>query len=206
MKVGTTLNIQIEGLESRLTSEVIGVEEGKYLIIRVPPLQSMGDASNLLYEGNTVIVRYVHNGSVFAFKSRIKHFITTPAKLIFIDYPKKIESQDLRAHKRIDCYLPAKVRIEDNSIAGAITDISRKGYQFLVKTSKIKNSLTQLLQVDNEIGVSFQLPGVEETITLTGKQKNIKKDKVNINIGIEFNNMNIEVQERLYDFLSTAGV
>jgi HSP20 family molecular chaperone IbpA len=62
-----------------------------------------------------------------------------------------------------------------------------------------------LLQIDNEIVVSLQLPGVAQKLTITGKQKNIKEDKVNVNIGVEFNNMNTEVQERLYDFLSTAA-
>ena len=205
MKVGTILNIQIEGEEKRLTSELMGVVEGKYLIIRMPPLQSMGDASNLLYEGNTVIVRYVHKGYVFAFKSRINHFITTPGKLIFIDYPEKIENQNLRAHKRIDCYLPAKIKVADNTIGVTIADISRGGCQVTVEKLKIENS-SGLLQVDNEIGVGFQLPGVEETIAITGKQKYIKKEHDNVSIGVEFNNMNNETQERLYGFLSTAGV
>ncbi len=62
------------------------------------------------------------------------------------------------------------------------------------------------MQVDNEIGVGFQLPGVEEIITITGKQKYIKKDKDNVHIGILFSDLGIEVQEILYDFLSTARV
>ncbi len=206
MQIGTTLEIQIEGAYKRLKSELLVVEEGKYLMIKLSPFQSLGTASKMVYKGSPIVIRYILKGAMFGFKSNIIDVLNEPAKLVFIDYPKKIENQDLRTHKRLDCYLPAEVRIEDDSIAGAITDISRKGCQFLVKTSESKNSLIQLLQIDNEIDVDFQLPGVEETITITGKQKNIKKDKVNINIGIEFNNMNIEVQERLYGFLSTAGV
>ncbi len=206
MQIGTTLEIQIEGSDKRLKSELFAVEEGKYLIIKLSPFQSLGNTAKLVYKGTCIIIRYIHKGTMFGCKSKIMHVMIEPAKLIFIDYPKKIENQDLRAHKRIDCYLPAEVIIEDDSITGTVTDISRKGCQFLVKTSESKNSLIQLLQVDNEIGVGFQLPGVEKAVTLTGKQKNIKKDKVNISIGIEFNNMNIEAQEILYGFLSTAGV
>ncbi len=62
-----------------------------------------------------------------------------------------------------------------------------------------------LLQIDNEIVVSLQLPGVEEKLTITGKQKNIKKDKDNVNIGVLFSDMGIEVQEILYGFLSTGS-
>ncbi len=207
MKVGTTLDIQIEGEKEGLTSEVIGVVEGKYLIIRMPPpLHSMGDVSNLRYEGHPVIVRYMHKGAVYRFKSRMKYVIAAPVKLIFIEYPeKKIENQNLRAHKRIDCYLPANAKIADDTIGVTIADISRGGCQVTVEKLKIENS-SGLLRVDNEIGVGFQLPGVEETIAITGKQKYIKKKHDNVSIGVEFNNMNNETQERLYGFLSTAGV
>ena len=143
----------------------------------------------------------MHKGTVFGFKSRIKHFITTPVKLIFIEYPKKIENQNLRAHKRIDCYLPANAKIADNTTEGIVTDLSKEGCLFTAKRMNIKKSADQL-QIDNEIGVDFQLPGVEEKITIPGKQKSIKKDKDNVDIGILFSDMATEVQEKLYDFLS----
>jgi c-di-GMP-binding flagellar brake protein YcgR len=203
MQIGTILEIQIEGIKSRLKSELFAIEEGNYLIIKLSPFQSLANFTKLVYEGTVIIIRYIHRGTMFGFKSRIKHVMIEPAKLIFIEYPEKIESQDLRVHKRLDCYLPANVRIEDNTIAGTITDISREGCQFTVKTLNIGKS-ADLLQIDNEIGVSFQLPGVEEKLTITGKQKNIKKDKDNVNIGVLFSDMSIEVQETLYGFLSTA--
>lgn len=203
MHIGTTLKIQLEGSQSRLTSELIGVDEGKYLIINMPPIQSMGNAASSIYKGGDIVVRYVHKGTVFGFKSRIINFITTPVKLIFIDYPKKIENQNLRTHKRIDCHLPANVEIADNTVEGTVTDISKEGCQFTVKMLKLEDSVDQL-QIDNEIVVSFQLPGVEQKLTITGKQKNIMKDTYNVNIGVLFSDMAIEVQEKLYDFLSTA--
>ncbi len=204
MHIGTTLKIQLEGSPCRLTSELIGVDEGKYLIIKMPPIQSMGNAASSIYKGSNIVIRYVHKGTVFGFKSRIIHFITSPVKLMFLDYPRKIENQNLRSHKRIDCHLPANVKIADNTVEGSVTDISKEGCRFTLKMVKLEDS-PDLLQIDNDIGVSFQLPGVEEKLTITGKQKNIRKDKDSVNIGILFSDMGIEVQERLYDFLSTGG-
>ncbi len=62
-----------------------------------------------------------------------------------------------------------------------------------------------ILQVGDEIVISFQLPGAKKIITVTVIPKNLKKGDDNIGIGVEFGNMDIEVQERLYNFLSTAG-
>ncbi len=100
--------------------------------------------------------------------------------------------------------LPANVKVADSTIGVTIADISRGGCQVTVEKLKIENS-SGLLEVDNEIGVSFQLPGIEKIFTATGKEKYIKEDTDNVNIGVEFNNMDIETQERLFDFLSAAG-
>jgi c-di-GMP-binding flagellar brake protein YcgR len=204
MIIGTTLKIQIEGAQSRLTSELMGVEEVKHLFIKMPPLQSMGDVTRVLYNGKTIIIRYLHRGTVFSFKSCISHVIHYPVKIVVLKYPEKIENHNLRAHKRIDCYLPANVKVSDSTIGVTIADISRGGCQVTVKKLKIENS-TGLLGVDNEIGVSFQLPGVEKILTATGKEKYIKEDTDSVNIGVEFNNMDNETQERLFDLLSAAG-
>ncbi len=203
MQIGTTLKIQLEGSQSRLTSELIGVDEGKYLIIKMPPIQSMGTAASSLYKGSDIVVRYMHKGTVFGFKSRIISFITNPVKLMFLAYPKNIENQNLRSHKRIDCHLPANIKIAHNTVEGIVTDLSKEGCLFTVKMLNIQNT-ADLLQIGNEIGLSFQIPGVEEKLTITGKQKNIKKDKDSVHIGILFSDMAIEVQEKLYDFLSTG--
>ncbi len=203
MQIGTTLKIQLEGSQCRLTSELIGVEEGKYLIIKMPPIQSMGNAASSIYKGSNIVIRYVHKGTVFGFKSRIISFITNPVKLMFLDYPKNIENQNLRSHKRIDCYLPANAKIAHNTVEGTVTDLSKEGCLFTAKRVNIEKSADQL-QIDNEIGTSFSLPGVEEKLDIPGKQKNIKKDRDSVRIGILFSDMGIEVQEKLYDFLSTG--
>ncbi len=203
MQIGTTLEVQIERTDPRLTCELFAVEEGKFLIIKMSPFQSLQNATKLVNKGTNIAVRYMDEGTVFGFKSRILHFMVDPAKLIFIKYPVEIESCDLRAYKRITCYLPANVRIADKSMEGTIIDISRGGYQFSVKNVKAENSLK--LQVDSEISVSFQLPGVEKELVVAGEQKSMKKDRDSVYVGVKFSNMDIEVQEKLYEFLSKAG-
>ena len=126
------------------------------------PIQSMGNAASSLYKGGSIVIRYVHKGTVFGFKSRIIHFITTPVKLIFIDYPKKIKNQNFRSHKRIYCHLPASATIADNTVEGPVTGLSKEGCLFTAKRVNIGKS-ADLLQIDNEIVVSLQLPGVEKT-------------------------------------------
>lgn len=203
MKVGLKLEIQIEGEMGRVKSELIAVEKDRLLIMKLSHFQSLENVARLTYVGTRIIIRYIDNGTMFGFKSSVIHFMSDPVRLIFIKCPSKIERQDLRKSIRINCYLPANVIIIDHRIEGAIIDISRNGCYFTVKEAKVENN--QILQVGNEISVNFHLPGVEKELTVAGKQKIIKKDGDSVSIGIEFDKLNIEAQERIYGFLSIAG-
>ncbi len=204
MDVGTKLEIQFKGGGTQLTSELTGVEDDKYLMIKWPTVDPKVDASNLIHKGNTVFVKYLHEGVEFSFQSHILEVISNPAKLIFIKYPENTEVNVLREHRRVDCYLPASVRIADNIIKGAITNISKIGVLFVAEIPADDNRINQL-ETGNEIGLTFQLPGVQSELTMTAKLRNITKDKDKVRIGIVYGKMDVEIQTKLFDFLSTAG-
>lgn len=203
MDVGTKLEIQFKGGGTQLTSELTGVEDDKYLMIKWPTVDPKVDASNLIRKGNTVFVKYLHEGVEFSFQSHILEVISNPAKLIFIKYPENTEVNVLREHRRIDCYLPASVRIADNKIKGAIANISKIGVLFVAEIPADDNTINQL-ETSNEIGLTFQLPGVQRELTMTAKLRNITKDKDKVRIGIVYGKMDVEIQTKLFDFLSTT--
>ena len=203
MNIGTIFRLQIKGAKRRLSSELIGIEDGKYLIVRMPPLHTMENVSTLLIKGNEIAVKYMYKGSIVGFKSQIIDLIYNPFKLVFIEYPEKIESYDFRGHKRVECFLPANIRIAEHKIEGCITDISKAGCLFDIEAPELEDSIN-MLELNNEICVGFHLPGVEQELSATAKQRNIKKDNNSASIGIEFVNMDSEVQAKLFDFLAIA--
>ena len=71
MNIGTIFRLQIEGTKRRLSSELIGVDDGNYLIVKMPPIHTMENVSNLLVKGNKVTVKYMHKGTMFGFQSTI---------------------------------------------------------------------------------------------------------------------------------------
>ena len=203
MNIGTIFRLQIKGAKRRLSSELIGIEDGKYLIVRMPPLHTMENVSTLLIKGNEIAVKYMYKGSIVGFKSQIIDLIYNPFKLVFIEYPEKIESYDFRGHKRVECFLPANIKIAEHKIEGCITDISKAGCLFDIEAPGIEDSIN-MLELNNEIIVGFHLPGVEQELSATAKQRSIKKDNNSASIGIEFVNMDSEVQAKLFDFLAIA--
>ncbi len=203
MNVGITFRLQIEGASRRLSSELIGIDEGRYLIVKMPPLHTLKNISNLLIEGKEIIVKYMYKGKMFGFQSRIIDLVHKPFKLVFIKYPDKIDSYDVRGYKRIECFLPANIRVAEHIIEGCITDISRTGCLFTIETAQHEGSLNVLELID-EIRIGFHLPGIEEELRVDAKQRSIKKDTDGSSLGIEFVKMDSSVQAKLIGFLSKA--
>ena len=204
MDIGITFRIEIEGAEESISCVLIGIENGKYLIIRTPPLHTLGNASQLLLERNEIYVKYVYKGTIFGFQSKIIEHINEPFKLLFIEYPEKIESYDFRGNKRVECYLPAFVSIENKRIEGSITDIGKAGCLFDLKIS-VFEECKNLLESNEEISIVFQLPGLKDALSVTAKQRSIKKEKNKTRIGFEFVYMVSRNKTKLADFLSKAN-
>ena len=131
--VGDELLIQIEGTKIRFKSNLVGVERDAYLIVKTPNMPGIG---NKITAGDTVIVRYLSEGSVFGFESVIEGSIVRPARLIFIKYPKFVECKSIRRFKRISCNIPATGDINGAEFKGMIVDISKGGCRFSCQLQK----------------------------------------------------------------------
>jgi len=164
----------------------------------------MESVSNLLVNGNEITAKYMHKGTMFGFQSTIIDLIQKPFKLVFIKYPDKTDSYDVRGNKRVECFLPASLRIAEQILEGSITDISRAGCLFTIETHE-HEGLINMLKLSNEIKMGFYLPGVEEELSADADQKSIKIDTDGSNIGIEFVEMDDTVKAKLIEFLTKAG-
>ncbi len=204
MEIGMTLRIEIEGAEESISCVLIGIEKGKYLIFRTPPLHALDNASYPLNKEKDIYVKYVYKGTIFGFQSKVIDSIYEPFRLLFIEYPEKIESYDFRGNKRVECYLPAFIRIADRRIEGSITDISKAGCLYEIIIPEFEK-YEKLFESNKEIDMVFQLPGIKEALSANARQRSTKKDKSKASIGIEFVYMESRDKAKLFDFLSKAN-
>jgi hypothetical protein len=206
LDIGTKLRIEIQGVHIALESNLVGMEEGDYLIIRSPsPLSAI---KNKLYVGNDMVVKYFYRGSVFAFQTKLLEMIAKPVKLLFLEYPKFVESHEIRAHKRVSCFIPADVAIGKTKKQAVIGDISNGGGSCIIKVAKEEKSLS--FRLNSTVALTCRFPGVEESVMLHGEIKNIKKTVEEIKIGFVFTERNTQEAKNiisqyvfsLSDFLS----
>jgi hypothetical protein len=202
-KLGTFLQIEIEGLAYRLESTVVGIEPKKNVIIKIPKAPADISLKYVLFPGKKVVVRYGSGGSVFGFKSKVVKTIFSPTGLILLEYPRVIENYDLRSEERVACFFPAKMRTDGGEVLGAIVDISEKGCCCVLKTSWGEDLPTY--HKDERITLMCKFPGIEGEKPVSGIVRNIINEKrTEIVLGISLDEVHKEATEIIREYILYA--
>lgn len=180
LTVGMTLQIQVEGLGSVLSS-LVGMEEGVHLIIKAPP---MAEIATKLFEKNIIIIRYFLAGQVFGFRSTLLSIIKEPFRLCILSYPTKMETLNLRKYDRIYCLLPAEIKMPQGTYEGLIEDISMGGCYFALNMPQ--DGKFPSIKIGDELLIFFNLPENKERCLFNIIVRAIKCDIQTMKLGVQF--------------------
>jgi hypothetical protein len=191
LQPGKIVDIEINHpLKVRIKVPLIGYEMGKYIILKYPVSTRISAYQDVLIEGNVVIARYIlegEHGECFAFRSTIKHVTQYPESFIILNYPKKIESRQLRLQQRITTHLPSSLMVnsEDGKqkpirLNGIIADISTKGCGFAFKADNNKITVNK-----RDVFVCIHHPSTGE-VKIPAKVCNSRNDQGKVTVGIKF--------------------
>jgi hypothetical protein len=201
LEIGTPLQLEIKGFSTRFKSSLVGALPDEYLIVTAPKLTMfVGQPKHLLPESE-VVVRYVHRGNAWGFQSKLTRVISTPAKLLVLEYPSEIENFNLRSDERIECLLPGGIELQKAKRKGVVLDISIGGCRFSFSESKEPIDVA----VDAELKLRCQLPGIEGDQEFEGRVKRVEKDKMRTVLGIEFNNVEQKIQALITQYSSAVS-
>lgn len=189
---GTEMQLEIDGVASRLRTQLIGIDTDRILIVKTPTMSQIGGINVKLFGGNRVIVRYVYRGSVYGFETAIVEAITSPMRLLFLAYPKVVTERNIRSNPRVNTVLPARMKVGDENIEGTVTDISISGCQFEIRRDKLPEAAR--LEIETEVDLSLQLPGASEDFRIRGKIKSLRKDERKFEAGMSFGDLDENVQ------------
>ncbi|MEI6893204.1 MAG: flagellar brake protein [Colwellia sp.] len=190
LQPGKSLDLQVNHPVSiRLKLPLVGYELGKYIILKYPKVKNVSEYKDVFLVGNLIIVRYLmegNKGECFAFRSAIRHTTQYPEKLIYIEYPKKIENLQLRQQQRSSIHLPAVIMLKDivsnktTQISGIIGDISAKGCGFFFKTNSANTKVNKV-----DVLVCLQSPAGGE-VKIPARVCNSCNDMGTVSVGIQF--------------------
>ncbi len=177
IELGTSLLLKPEAPEESVSGELIGMKVGHYLIVQVPAV-TVGKM--MLSVGQGLQVKYICSGDVFGFRSRIITATSEPDNLLYLEYPDKVESRNVRSCERIDCFLAVQVMMEGITGQGTIVNMSRQGCRCLVDSKLHGKGMHK-----KTISISFQY-APREHLTLTGMVTGVEQTGEQYSLGILF--------------------
>lgn len=200
--VGTPIQIEVEGVSSRLKTTLVGIDPGKFLLIKTPQVVTDGNVGKELTHGDKVIARYLYNGAVVGFESKLIDDISSSIKLLIIEYPKSVENFDLRSKKRIHCLLPAGSDFNGEKMNGGIIDLSEGGCRYQIKT--VNGQKLPGIQVDDQMTLFGRFPGKTENCEIPGKVRHVILDDQKKLFGIQYIDMSPEIKSIIQEYISSV--
>jgi|WetSurMetagenome_2_1015567.scaffolds.fasta_scaffold178881_2 c-di-GMP-binding flagellar brake protein YcgR len=195
--LGTELVLQFEGSDAQLKSSLVGMERGKYLIIRIPKTPGL---EPLLMAGISVKAVFLCDGTIYVFMSTILMSIMSPAPLFFISCPENMQRHELRKNLRMDCSIPAVIREKEKmEYNGIITDLSSGGCGVTVPNAPQVNAD---FKVDGELELSCEMLGIEQDTAIHGIIKNLSQDDKRIHLGLQFDPGDARALERIQIYVN----
>ena len=200
-EIGTELQLEIEGSDGRVRTSLVGVITDELLIVQIT--SQLAQLINELDELPIVTLRGISRGQAFGFKSKALSCLNEPKPLLIVSFPKSIAKQDIRRNRRVKCLLPAKFAQDTTGISGVIADLSNSGCHFQTSID-LNDHQAAIVQLENAVLLSFQLPGKETPKTVEAVVRNTYVDKSTVHIGFEFTDVDSATLKTMDEFIALS--
>ncbi|NOX34109.1 MAG: flagellar brake protein [Deltaproteobacteria bacterium] len=179
--IGTKVYLEIEGVNFSVTSIFIGMLKDEFMIVTLP--KRYKSVKNKLFPTNKMVVKYLYDGSVYAFQTSVIETITNPIKALALEYPKVVQQRELRITKRNNVVIPGRVEAKNTEFVMVVNDISKKGCRFKYHDNKI--NLASLREGDL-LRIYCKFPGIPDEIGAMACVRNVRREQGQLSIGAEF--------------------
>ncbi|MBT0587193.1 flagellar brake domain-containing protein [Alteromonas oceanisediminis] len=198
LQPGTTVDLQISTPTSpkRVKTVYVGMDYPRCMIFQTPNINKYGITKDLLYSNNTVIIRYVLEGSagqVIAFKAKINHIQSSPSQLFFTTVPTSLQSLGLRSEKRASPGIASEITFSSvgSSKKSLIVDVSQSGCRIAIDEDELKSLDGSVLDADSDINICVDLS--EKTLILDGIIRNSKSEDGYVFVGVQFKSISNDI-------------
>ncbi|SDU25799.1 flagellar brake domain-containing protein [Desulfobacula phenolica] len=182
--IGTEIYLEIEGVTFSVTSIFIGMLKDEFMIVTLP--KRYKSVKNKLFPTNKMVVKYLYEGSVYAFQTSVIEVVTNPIRMLAIEYPKVVQQRELRLVKRNKVVIPGRIEAKKAEFSMVVYDITKKGCSF--KYLDQKSHINSLREGDL-LRIYCQFPGVAKEVGVMASVRNVRRDKDMLSVGVEFQNI-----------------
>ena len=201
MELGSTIQIQFSEKSRRVNAKFIGMDPGAYIIVTLPKIEELKEQ---LFREEKIILRYITDGTIFGFESNVIALNVQPVNMLFLTYPRKIQSCEIRKHNRFDCTYYSHIIVSGVNYKGMITNISMGGCQFVM--DQLGEHGTSEVKAGDSVNLSFQTLEERPFESLTGEVRNIKCSDSRVEIGIRFLDLQDNVKGVLIECIRNLAI
>lgn len=195
--MGEHAQMQVEG--AKYSTIFRGVAPPRWIFLDIP--QSGGKLITLVKQ-QPVRMRYVSHGVAYGFRSKISGAYVTPHQILVIEFPREIESRNLRRSERIRTLLPARLALPGHGeVDATMLDLSREGALFSIEAPHPPKT-------GEPLRAWFTLPGAGDIAGLACAARNHRRHGRLWLVGVEFSNLESSAAMRArgyYDALLAPG-
>lgn len=176
IELGTPVQVDAPRVNGRFRAELVGLVPGACVILTHPSVQYA--------TGDSITIRYIHQGAVYGFRTDVRAVVSHPVKLLIVGYPQAVQEQNLRQSPRLECTLPCRIAVSGGEPQmGLLRDISRDGCRILLA----RDGETQVeVEQGARVALSFWIPPQERVFEVPGDVRRFAADGRNLQLGIAF--------------------
>lgn len=155
----------------RVRTSLVGWYKPHVLMTTTPLID---ERALVLSTGSEMVVRYLFEGQIFGFITRLLRKMNDPAPMWFLEYPGIVEVKNLRNSTRMQTLLPVKV---NNDSEALILDCSATGALIAVNLDQ---------QIGEHVKLAFKLPDGAEITDLDAVVVRTQATVVDRMVGVVF--------------------
>ncbi|MDP8224375.1 MAG: flagellar brake protein [Candidatus Lernaella stagnicola] len=186
-QVGIPVFIELIQKKRRLRAQalVVGWSPKQVLITTLP----MDNRMLIIPTGSELIVRYLLEGTVYGFITRLLHKQQGPFAMWLLEYPEVVEVKNLRRSPRIPLYL--KVHTEDGE-EWDMLDVSLFGAAMATEENQF---------LGDDVSLRFTLPDGSEIEDLSCKVVRVNYSDQESIIGVQFDEKDLEALAKIRGYI-----
>ncbi|MGR3317476.1 MAG: PilZ domain-containing protein [Candidatus Anammoxibacter sp.] len=204
--IGTTLYIEIPTVKLKITSKLVEIRHGERLEASLPNLIDPVFVEKCnSHKGADVVCRYVHKEIVYGFRSPLISVVTTPKKIMILQYPTSTKVRELRRQERVPILLPSKITFGETIFYGSIVDISELGCQIMIMNPATKGeNIARFINnaSPSDIHIKVNLPGIKNNVIVPMIRKNVRTENAKVSVGLEYNYVDLNMRDLINRFVS----
>lgn len=195
VKPGKEVILRIPGNGQSYRGKVVGMDPYDFVIVKV---RLPSDVRRELNLGGYVVVKYVQQGTVYGFRALVQNAISSPAPLLFFQYPDVIEKLDLRKTTRAQCNIDGMLHTTDDEVECMVVNVSENGCKISARAGT--RDMLKHTKVDDALIVAMNLGKLGE-LKVAVAVKNISLEKGIISLGCMFLDITKDEMETINKYL-----